>query len=399
MIFLKPAITEEEKVMFEYQRVAAEINLDNIEHNMREIRKRVDEKAKIMAIVKADAYGHGAVEVSKVALYSGADWLGVAICDEGVQLRENNIFEPILILGYTPETKIDAVILNGLTQTVFSYENAQKLSRAAVRLGKTAYIHIKIDTGMGRIGFKPCEESIKEIVKISCLPNIEITGVFTHFATADEKDKGFTYEQYNKFVYVTDELEKRGIKNIIRHAANSGAILDMPELRLDMVRAGIILYGLFPSDEVKHDIELLPCMSLKTHVSYIKKIDKGVSVGYGRSFFADKETSVATIPVGYADGYARTLSNKARVIVAGEYANVIGNVCMDQFMVDITGIKGVSADDEVILFGRQADKEITIDEIAGFEGTINYEIVCNIGKRVPRIYIRNSKVLKTVRYV
>lgn len=385
--------------MLEYQRVIAQINLDNIASNVKHIRNSLKDNIKLMAIVKADAYGHGAVEVSKTALYNGADWLGVAICDEGVALRENNIHVPILILGYTPEAKIDEVIKNNLTQTVFSFETAKVLSDVATKLKKTVDVHIKIDTGMSRIGFLPTQENINTIVKISKLPNLHITGIFTHFCTADEKDKTFTYEQYRRFEYVCKNLEQKGIKDIIRHAANSACILEIKDVCLDMVRAGIIIYGLMPSSDVNKTIDIKPAMSLKTHISYVKTIKENTGVGYNRTYFTDKVTKIATVPVGYADGYSRILSNKARVIVNGQYANVIGNICMDQFMIDVTDIENVNVDDEVILMGSCENAVVSAEELARIEQTINYEIVCNVGKRVPRVYIKNNNVLKTINYI
>ncbi|MBR1442843.1 MAG: alanine racemase [Firmicutes bacterium] len=382
--------------MLDHQRIMAEIDLDNIGHNMREIKKRVGD-TKVLAVVKADAYGHGAVETAKVCLYNGADWLGVAMCDEGAKIRENNIHVPILILGYTPEAQIEEVIRYGLTQAVFSYETAVKISEAAKKINMTALVHIKIDTGMGRIGFFANDESIEEIMKISCLPNIKITGMFTHFATADEKDKTFTREQYEKFMFMKNELEKRGMNDIICHCANSGAIIDMPELNVDMVRAGIIIYGMYPSEDVRKDIlELKPAMSLKTHISYIKEVEEGTSIGYGRTFFTKRKSRIATIPVGYADGYSRLMSNRGRVLINGKYADVVGNVCMDQIMADITDIDGVNVNDEVVLMGKMGDNEISAEELAQLQGTINYEIVCNVGKRIPRVYIRNGEILRMI---
>lgn len=383
--------------MLEFQRVIAEVNLDNIGFNMQNIRKRVPKEAKVLAVVKADAYGHGAVEVAKVCLYNGADWLGVATCEEGVAIRRNNIFVPVLILGYTIENQISDVIENDITQTVFSYEMAKKISEIAVKLDKTALIHIKFDTGMGRIGFKPTDESIEEIMKISRLPNLSITGAFSHFATADEKDKSFSKKQFEKFIYATNKMRENGL-NIIRHIANSGAILDMPEYCLDMARAGIILYGMYPSQEVEKTIELKPAMSLKTHISHIKEVDENTSISYNRRYITNKKSLIATIPVGYADGYARIMSSKARVIIGDEYANQVGNICMDQFMVDVTGIKGLKVGDEVVLMGKSGEKEITVEEIAKLQNTINYEVVCNVGKRVPRVYVKNGNVLKTISY-
>lgn len=385
--------------MLEYQRVLAEIDLDAIGHNIREIKKRIEPKTRLLAIVKADGYGHGAIDVAQVCLYNGADELAVATFDEGVALRKNNIFVPILILGGTVENRLEDVVLNDLTQTVFSYELAKQLSDTAVKLGKTAQAHISIDTGMSRIGFLPCEESLDEIDRLFELPNLRITGVFTHFATADESNKEFTQTQFERFKYMTDNIEARGHKGLIRHCANSAAIIDLPEMQMDMVRAGIIIYGMLPSDEVGKDIDLKPAMSIKTHVSYVKELPAGIGVGYGRKYYTDKLTKIATVPVGYADGYSRSLSNKARMIVNGQYANVIGNVCMDQLMLDVTDIADVNMGDEVIVMGSCGDKAITAEEIGTMMGTINYEVVCGIGKRVPRVYIKSNNVIKTVTLV
>lgn len=385
--------------MLEYQRLAAEINLDAIGHNIREIKKKIEPKTRLLAVVKADAYGHGSVEVSQVCLYNGADELAVATSDEGVALRSNNIFVPILILGYTVENRLEDVVLNNLTQTVFSYELAKQLSDTAVRLGKTAYAHIGIDTGMSRIGFLPCEESLNEIDEIFKLPNLRVTGVFTHFSTADESDKSFTVQQFERFKYMTNGIEARGHRGLIRHCANSAAIIDLPEMQMDMVRAGIIIYGMMPSNDVSVNIDLIPAMSIKTHISYVKELPKGIGVGYGRKYYTDKLTKIATVPIGYADGYSRQLSNKARMIVNGEYADVIGNVCMDQLMLDVTHIKDVKMGDEVTVMGVCGDKSVSAEELGSMMGTINYEVVCGIGKRVPRVYIKNNNVVKTVALV
>ncbi len=379
--------------MLEYQRLMAEIDLDAIEHNVREIRARLRPETKLLAVVKADGYGHGAVEVSKICLFNGADQLGIATCEEGEALRQANIPVPILILGYTLESRFETVIENELTQAVFTYEMAEKLSDTAVKMGKTAYMHIKIDTGMGRIGFLPCPESLETIDKIFKLPNVKVTGIFTHFSTADEKDKTFTKTQFERFLYMTEGLEKMGHTGLIRHCANSGAIIDMPELQLDMARAGIILYGMMPSTEVG-DIDIRPAMSLKTHISYVKNVQSDTPIGYGRTYYTDKPSKIATVPIGYADGYSRAFSNKARVIVNGQYANVVGNVCMDQLMLDVTHIKDIKQGDEVIVMGSDGERSITAEELAALSNTINYEIVCNVGKRVPRVYIRSGKVIK-----
>lgn len=380
--------------MLEYERVIAQIDLDNIAKNMCNIRKAVNKKTKIMAIVKADAYGHGCIEVAKTCLYNGADWLGVAILEEALELRENNIYEPILILGNTIKSKFDQVIQNDITQTVFSFEMANAISKVAQKLNKQANIHIKIDTGMNRIGFLPKEQYIKEIIKISKLPYIKITGIFTHFATSDEKDKTFSNSQFEKFIWVAKRLEKEGITNILKHICNSGAILDLQQYDLDMVRAGIIIYGMYPSNEVKKDIKLFPAMSIKTYISYIKEVEENESVSYCRTYFTNKKTKIATIPVGYADGYARIMSNKAKVIVNGQYANVIGNICMDQFMIDISHIENAKIGDEVILMGEEEGISVTAEYLANLQNTINYEVVCTIGKRIPRVFTKNGEIIK-----
>lgn len=386
--------------MTDYQRVTAEIDLDAVAYNIKNIRKKVKKETMIMGVVKADAYGHGAVEVSKVLLYNGADWLGVAMIDEAVQLRKNNIMVPILILGYTPEAEIEDVVRYDIIQTVFSYEMAKMVSDAAVKLGKTAKIHIKVDTGMGRIGFIPEENIGDEVLKISKLPNIGINGIFTHFSTSDEKDKTFTKLQYDRFKYAIDEIEKKGIKLAVKHCANSAAIMDFDDLGFNMVRAGIILYGMYPSDEViKENLSLKPVMSIKTHISYVKKVGKNIPVSYGRTYYTNKESVIATVPVGYADGYIRKMQNGGRVIVKGHYANIVGRVCMDQFMIDITDVPDVSSGDEVILMGSDGKLSITAEEIANVLDTINYEVVCMIGKRVPREYIKNNEIIKTVKFI
>jgi alanine racemase len=381
-----------------YHRVKAEINLDAIGHNIAEIKKRIKPETKLLAVVKADGYGHGAVEVSKVCLYNGADWLGVATCDEGVEIRNSGIQVPVLILSKTVEAQLEQVINYEITQTVYSYEMAKQLSDTAKKMGKTAFVHLKIDTGMSRIGFLPNEESLNIIEKIFKLDNLKITGIFTHFSTADEKSKEFTAEQYRRFRYMTDAIEKKGHTGLIRHCANSAAIIDMPQYQLDMVRSGIITYGLFPSDDVSMDIDLKPAMSIKSQIIHIKTLGKDIGIGYGRTYYTEKTTRVATVPIGYADGYSRLLSNKARVIVKGHYANVIGNVCMDQLMIDVTDID-CNVGDDVTLMGKSQGLEVSAEELGKLEGTINYEVVCDVGKRVPRVYIRNDQVINTIKGV
>lgn len=386
--------------MTDEERVLAIVDLDAIASNIKNIRAKVDKNSGIIGIIKADAYGHGSVETAKVLLDNGADWLAVAVVDEGLNLRKNGITAPILLLGYTPELRLNDVINNGFIQTVYSYDTAKKLSDAASALGKKAVIHIKIDTGMGRIGYRVNEESADEIVKISKLPNIDVNGMFTHFSTADEADKSYTLEQYNKFVKMNDMLEERGLHIPVKHAANSAAIMDFDNMMFNMVRPGIILYGAYPSDEVKKEnLSLSPAMSIKTHVSYVKDVNEGDSISYGRKYTAPSKRRIATIPVGYADGFIRAYSKGGKVLVRGEYAPIVGRICMDQFMVDVTDIDGVEVNDEVVLMGKQGDKEITADFIASVLDTINYEVFCTLSKRVPRQYIQNGKIVKTIKYV
>lgn len=386
--------------MTDEERVLAIVDLDAIASNIKNIRAKVDKNSGIIGIIKADAYGHGSVETAKVLLDNGADWLAVAVVDEGLNLRKNGITAPILLLGYTPELRLNDVINNGFIQTVYSYDTAKKLSEAASALGKKAVIHIKIDTGMGRIGYRVNEESADEIVKISKLPNIDVNGMFTHFSTADEADKAYTLEQYNKFVKMNDMLEERGLHIPVKHAANSAAIMDFDNMMFNMVRPGIILYGAYPSDEVKKEnLSLSPAMSIKTHVSYVKDVNEGDSISYGRKYTAPSKRRIATIPVGYADGFIRAYSKGGKVLVRGEYAPIVGRICMDQFMVDVTDIDGVEVNDEVVLMGKQGDKEITADFIASVLDTINYEVFCTLSKRVPRQYIQNGKIVKTIKYV
>lgn len=386
--------------MTDEERVLAIIDLDAIAYNMTNIKSKVGKETGIIGIIKADAYGHGSVEISKVILENGADWLAVAVVDEGINLRKNGIAAPILLLGYTPELRLEDVVNNGFIQTVYTYETAKKLSDVAVRLGKTAVIHIKIDTGMGRIGYRVNEASADEIVKISELPNIEVNGMFTHFSTADEKDKDYTLNQYKKFVQMDALLRERGLEIPIKHAANSAAIMDFDNMMFNMVRPGIILYGAYPSEEVdKDNLSIKPAMSVKTHVSYVKEVNEGDYISYGRKYQAVGKRIIATIPVGYADGFIRAYSNGGKVLIKGECAPIVGRICMDQFMADVTDIKDVQINDEVVLIGKQGNKEITVDFIASILDTINYEVFCTLSKRVPRQYIQNGKVIKTVKYV
>ena len=359
-----------------------EIDLGALKHNYEEIKKQLKPNVKLCAVVKADAYGHGALAVARVAVEAGASYLAVATISEGVELREAGFTTPILLLGLVMPDEVEDVVSYDITQTVCDLDLALALSREAVRQGKTAKVHLKVDTGMGRIGVRP--EEIGELAaKIASLPNLEIEGMFSHFATADSKDKTFAHEQLAKFKLAISEVEKHGIQLKIKHIAESAAILEIPEAHFDMVRAGVIQYGLWPSDEVTHPIDLQPIMKLQAKVVWLKTIHKGESIGYGRQFIAEKDTRIATLPLGYADGYIRAYGDEGWVELHGKKARIAGRVCMDQVMVDVTDIPEVKIGDVATLFGS---KTLTIDLAAQWLHTINYEIPCLLSHRIPRIY-------------
>ncbi len=364
----------------------AEIDLGAIRSNIAEINRILRPETGLMAIVKANAYGHGMLEVSRVCMEAGVACLAVANPQEALTLRENGIDMPVLILGWMPPEYAAAMVENHVDITVFEPDTAALLSRAAVAAGQPARIHLKIDTGMGRLGFEPNPESRQAIQTMASLPGIMIQGIFSHLASADEQDKTFAYQQLEMFKQFIAELETAGIKIPIHHLANSGAIMEMPEAQLDMVRAGIILYGLYPSDEVDHSIiSLVPAMSLRSKVSFLKNLPAGRSVSYGRTYISKDEVKVATVPIGYADGYSRLLSNRGWAVIRGHRVPLIGRVCMDQIMFDVTGIDEVKIGDEVILFGKPEDG-VTADDLAAIIGTINYEIVCSPHSRVVRTF-------------
>lgn len=386
--------------MNQYYRVYAAIDLDAVCHNISEIKKLVGPDTKIMPVIKADGYGHGAVPVAKALNKIGVDGFAVAIIEEGIALRKQGITKPILILGYTSEYQYASLIQHEIEQTVFSYEMAEAISKFAVTMKKEARIHIKVDTGMNRIGFKPTEESVGQVQRIQKLPNIKIQGIFTHFACADEEDKTSARYQKKQFDQFVSKIEEKGIEIPVKHVSNSAAIMDLRECRMDMVRSGIITYGLYPSEEVdKSAIDLKPALSLISHVIHVKEVGPGEGVSYGSTFVTDRKTRIATIPVGYADGYPRALSSRGRVIIRGQYAPIIGRICMDQFMVDVTDIEGVSVMDRVTLVGTEGDKNISVEEAADLAGSFNYEFVCGIGKRVPRVYFQDGKAKEAVDYL
>lgn len=379
--------------------VWAEIDLNKIENNMKRIKELAGDR-EVIAVVKADAYGHGATSVAPVLLENGASKLAVAVIAEGIELRDAGIKEPIMILGYTPLELGEDLINYNIEQTVYDLEYAKELSNIAKKLGKKAKIHIALDTGMGRIGFLPNEESFKDVVEICNLDGLDVCGIFTHFSTADEEDKTYTYEQFNKIKDFNDKLKEVGIDIKLKHASNSGAIIDLPETYLDGVRAGIILYGYYPSDEVNKDrLKLEPALTLKTRVSHVKTLDKDMYISYGRTFKTERKSVIATLPIGYADGYLRLLSGKAKVIINGKFANVVGRICMDQCMIDVTDIGDVKVSDEVILLGEDGDLKFNADDMAEAMGTINYEVLCMIRHRIPRIYIRDNEIVEVRNYL
>lgn len=371
-----------------YQRIYAKIDLDAVAFNLKSIEQKLSADTKIMAVVKADGYGHGALEIAKTV--EGFDRLfgfAVATAEEADELRNGGIKKPILILGYTFEEDYVKLIQNQVRLTVYSYEAAEHISKAAKKAGITARIHIKIDTGMSRIGYQVTEESADEIVKISALSGIAIEGIFTHFAKADEADKTFTLEQMRQFDKMTDMLKDRQLSIPIKHCSNSAGIVELPQANMDCVRAGIILYGLWPSDEVNKDaISLKPVMEIKSHIIHIKTLSTGRSISYGGTYCLKEPRKIATVPVGYADGYPRSLSGKGYVLIHGKKAPVLGRICMDQFMVDVTDISDVKMLDTVTLLGKDGENSITMEELGELSGRFNYEFACDIGKRVSRIY-------------
>lgn len=365
----------------------AEVDLSAIRHNINEVKKRAQSK-EIFGIVKADGYGCGAVEVANVLLEEGVSALGVAVLSEAVALRQGGITCPIILLGITPAFYHEVLFDYDLLPVMVSYEESRLLSEMAVSRGRTIEIFLAVETGMGRIGMLPNQESVEAVVQISKLPNIRIKGLFSHFATADEKDKAYSQSQIQKFEAFQNDVAKAGVELPYRTLANSAAVMELPQAHYNAVRPGIVLYGQYPSNEVDRSIlDLRPAMTLKANIVFLKKVPPGFSVSYGRKFTTEKESVIATLPLGYADGYPRFLSGKGRVLVRGEYAPVVGNICMDQCMIDVTHIPGVKLYDEVVLMGSQGDKSITADEIGEKTGTINYEIYTRIGKRIPRVYL------------
>ena len=383
-----------------YSRVYAKINLDAIAYNMEQMKQRIDENTQIMAVIKTDGYGHGAVQVAQMIERYPYIWgFAVATLDEAVVLRTEGIQKPILVLGCIFPDQYMEMLDNDIRMNVYTEDMAKEISQMARREGKTAYMHIKLDTGMARLGFSTTAESIEAISRISRLPNIKMEGVFTHFAKADEKDKTFTNKQIKDFKYMLQALEEKKVTFEYEHCSNSAAIIDVENARFNLVRAGISTYGLYPSDEVnKEAVHLKPALALKSHVAFVKEIEEGTPVSYGGTFVADKKMKIATIPVGYGDGYPRSLSGKGYVLIRGKKAPILGRICMDQFMVDVTDIEGVSFGDKVTLIGRDGNESISVEVLSELSDKFNYEFICGLGKRIPRVYVKNGIIAEQVDY-
>lgn len=370
---------------------SADISLDNISFNVQAVRSILPTTVEVMAVVKADAYGHGATEVAASALSAGATRLGVAIVDEAVELRRAGIGAPILILGHTPSESAEQVVKLGLVATVFDRESAQALSSAGTRLGRRVKVHMKIDTGMSRLGIRPTD-ALPFAEFLGQLPHVELEGAFTHLASADASDLTAARQQLKLFSEACAKLGSKGYR-LLRHAANTAATLALPDSHFDMVRLGLGLYGMYPSEHLRKVLRLRPVMSLKSRIAYVKWVEDQTPVGYGGTYTASGRRRIATVPIGYADGYSRRLSNAVQAIVQGKRVPLVGRVCMDQCMFDVTDVS-VEAGDEIMLMGAQGGVEITVDELADIMGTINYEVTCLVNKRVPRVFWRNGQAVR-----
>lgn len=371
--------------MTSYNRVYALVDLNIIKHNVSAIVNNIPKGTKIMPVIKADAYGHGAVEVAKALLDTSFGFC-VATIEEALELRGAGIKKPLLILGGLSQNNFEDAVLNDISINIYSEEMAKKLSLVCEKHKRKASVHLSVDTGMNRIGLPFNEKGIDEALKIASYKNLSLDGIFSHFATADEEDKTMANLQGKRFIEFCTKLKEKGVNPKYIHICNSAAICDLTEFGFSIARPGIITYGYYPSNEVSKNLGIKPALELKTHVRHIKEVEAGEGISYGHSYVAKEKRTIATIPVGYADGYPRLLSNRGRVIINGSYANIVGRICMDQFMVDVTDIPNVSVEDEVILIGSEGDKSVTADEIAKLCGTISYEILCGISKRVVRLY-------------
>lgn len=384
--------------MKNYTRVYAPVDLDAVVYNMESMRRNISPDCGIIGVVKTDGYGHGAVPVAK-AMAPYVKGYAVATVDEALNLRRHSIEKPILVLGVTHKSRYGDLIRQDIRPAIFTMEQAEPLSELAVQAGKTVNIHLAVDTGMGRIGMAPDEEGARLAVRIASLPGICVEGMFTHFAKADEADKKAAECQLEKYLHFVELLKVRNLEIPVKHCSNSAGIIDLPGANLNMVRAGISIYGMYPSDEVdKTAVSLRPVMGLKSFVTYVKTLEPGQPISYGGTFVTEVPTRVATIPVGYGDGYPRNLSGKGYVLIHGKKAPILGRVCMDQFMVDVTNIPGVDVDTEVTLIGKDGKEQILAEDLSALCGRFHYELVCDIGKRVPRVYYRYGEIVGTKDY-
>ncbi len=380
--------------MEKYSRIRAYISLDAVAHNFEAMHNNIKEGTRMIAVVKADGYGHGAVPIARMVQEYDYIWgFAVATVEEALTLRREGIYKPVVLLGYAFEEHYEAIVEHELRPALFQMDSARKLSEVAMKLGKQVWIHLALDTGMSRIGFPDNEHSLREILTIAKLPNLEIEGLFTHFARADEADPSPAYAQLKRYRKFVSALENQNIHIPIKHCSNSAGILRIREANLDVVRAGISIYGIYPSEEVERNrVILQPAMEIKSQITYIKKVEANIGVSYGATYVTKKPTMVATVPVGYADGYPRSLSNKGYVLVHGKKAPIIGRICMDQFMIDVTEIPEARELDEVTLMGEDHGAYLSAEKLGDISGRFSYEFVCDISKRVPRIYIKDGKV-------
>ncbi len=379
-----------------YRDTVAEVDLDAIRHNVRQFRRHLPESVRLMAVVKADAYGHGAVPAARAALSAGADSLAVAFLDEALELRAAGVSAPILVMGYTPPRAVGEAVRNDVTLTVYSEEVVEALSCQVAREGRSVDVHVKVDTGMGRIGL--LEEDFPAFLRhFARFPRLRIGGVYTHFACADEPDKGYTHFQHRRLLRFLDQLREAGMDTPLVHCSNSAAAIALPEYRHALVRIGIGMYGYYPSEELnRRVIRLKPALTLKTRIVRLKRPPKGTGISYGKTVTVDGSRWIATIPVGYADGLSRRLSNRGSALVKGRRVPIVGRVCMDQTMLDVTEAMPVSVGDEVVLYGRQGDEVICVDEVARLLDTISYEVTCAVGWRVPRVYLEGGKPVEVI---
>ncbi len=384
----------------QYTRVCARINLDAIEYNIEQMHGNLTQGTEMMVVVKTDGYGHGAVPIAQMLTEKDYIWgFATATIEEGVSLRRAGVEKPILVLGTAFPDQRQVLLEQGLRMTCYTEAMAEEISALAKKLGKKAFLHIKIDTGMSRLGFPVCEESVAAITRIAALPGVETEGMYTHFARADERDKSATNRQLKGYLWMKRALLERGVSFSCCHCANSAGIIDLPETGMGLVRAGIATYGLYPSDEVdKFKVPLIPALELISHAAHVKWVEAGTPIGYGGTYVTKRPTRIVTVPVGYGDGYPRSLSNKGCVLIHGQKAPILGRICMDQFMADVTEIDNVEYGDRIVLIGKDKDNEISVDMLSELSGRFNYEFVTDFGIRIPREYLRGGKVVAQTDY-